>query len=314
VGQVSIGVAPHKDYQDREGLRQAIELAVGHLGGFQSCGIQGRTVLLKPNLVRAIDPARGAVTHPAFVAEVARLCYAHGAARVQVGDSPAMGSAASVARAIGLDKELKAVDAEIIELKTPKVVDRGLDNGRFESLTFSREALEAQVLVNLPKPMAHCQMVMTCAVKNLYGCVPGRAKALRHLLVGNSRYLFARMLIDNARKINPALTIVDGVIAMDGQGPASGQPRAWGWILAGRDTVAIDRLIAEAFGYDSDAIPTLTAAFHMRYGTVRPDLIALHGATLEEMRLPDWVQARLHPISFNPLRVMASVIRHRFFR
>jgi uncharacterized protein (DUF362 family) len=225
-----------------------------------------------------------------------------------------MGTAASVARAVGLDTELKAVGAEIIELKTPKVVDRGLDNGRFESLTFSREALEAQVLINLPKPKSHCQMVMTCAVKNLYGCVPGRTKALRHFLVDNSRYLFARMLIDNARKLNASLTIVDGVVAMEGQGPTAGDPRPWGWILAGRDPVAIDRVIAEAFGYDSDAIPTLTAAFHMHYGTVRPDLIALHGASLDQLRLPDWKRARMHPITFNPLRMIASILRQRFTR
>ncbi len=314
MSQVAIGVARHSDYLDRDGLRRAIETAVESLGGFPSFGIRGRCVLLKPNLARAIDPARGAITHPAFVAEVARACYAHGASHVQVGDSPGMGSAARVARAVGLDKELKAVGAEIIELKTPKVVDRGLDNGRFESLTFSREALEAQVLINLPKPKAHCRMVMTCAVENLYGCVPGCTKVLRHFMVENSRYIYARMLIDNARKLNAPLAIVDGVVAMEGQGPTAGEPRAWGWVLAGRDPVAIDRVVAEAFGYDPDAIPTLTAAFHMRYGTVRPDMIALHGASLDQMRLADWRRARMHPVSFNPVRMIGSIVRHRFSR
>ncbi len=314
MGKVIIGAAAQSGYEDREGIRDAITRAMEPLGGFSPFELRGKTVLLKPNLVRAIDPDRAAVTHPAFIAEVARLCYLHGAGHVQVGDSPGIGTAASVAKAIGLDRELRAVGAEIIELKTAKVVDRGLDNGRFESLNFSQEALAADVLINLPKPKAHCQMVMSCAVKNLYGCVPGRTKALRHCMVDNSRYTFARMLIDNAKILAPALTIVDGIVAMEGQGPTSGEPRPWGWILAGRDYVAIDRVIAEAFGYDSDAIPTLTAAFHMRVGTVRPDLITISGATIDELRLANWVPARLHPVSFNPLRLVTSYLRHKIAR
>jgi uncharacterized protein (DUF362 family) len=310
MGQSIIGAARIESYTDREKLREAIIQAVEPLGGFPALELRGKSVLLKPNLVRAMDVTRGGVTHPAFIAEVARLCLLHGANRVQVGDSPAFGSAASVAKAIGLDRELAEVGAEVVELKTSKIVDRGLDNGRFESLTFAREALAADVLINLPKPKAHCQMIMTCAV-TLYGCVPGRTKALRHCMVDNSRYTFARMLIDNAKVLSPALTIVDGVVAMEGQGPTRGEPREWGWVLAGRDYVAIDRVVAEALGYDSDEIPTLTAAFHMRVGTVRPDLISLQGATIEQLRIKDWVRADLIPITFNPMRLVMGYLKHK---
>lgn len=312
MSKVIVSASRLTSYDDRAALRQAIIDALAPLGGMAAFVPAGKRVLLKPNFVKAMDPARGGVTHPAFIVEVARLAAEAGAAEVSVGDSPAFGSARGVADALGLTAQLNAIGVRVIELKTPKEIIHGLVNNTFDRLTFAAEALDVDVLINLPKPKSHCQMIMSCAVKNLYGCVPGRIKAVRHCMVQNNRYNFARMLIDNARIINADLTIVDGIVAMHGQGPTAGDPLPWGWVLAGADPVAVDAVVADAMGYEADVIPSLKAAFHMHYGEVNVSKIDLRGASLAELGMVGFKPARLIPVTFNPVKLLTSYLRHRW--
>ncbi|MBI5155102.1 DUF362 domain-containing protein [Candidatus Poribacteria bacterium] len=271
----------------------------------------GARVLLKPNFVRAMAPESGGVTHPAFIAAVAELVREAGAGEILVGDSPAFGSAAGAAARIGLRELLVPSGARIIEFQAVRRVHEGLQGGVFRALSLSGEALDADVLINLPKAKAHCQMVLTGAVKNLFGCIPGRRKALMHCLVKNDRYLFGRMLVDNARSLGAELHLLDGVVAMEGQGPANGTPRPWGWILAAADPFALDRVMAAALGYQLDEVPVLCAARDMAAGCTDLDRIALHGATLEELQPAQWRRAELLPISFNPFRLAVGYVKHK---
>ncbi len=305
-----VGVSRQADYADPAAVRAAIEQTLEPLGGMSAFVKPGVRVMLKPNFVKAMDPAMGGVTHPVFIAETARLVREAGAADVMVGDSPAFGSAANAARVIGLTPLLDDVGARIVEFRQIRRVCDGLEGGTFQALSISGEALDADVLINLPKAKAHCQMVMTCATKNLFGCIPGRKKALMHCLVKNSRYLFGRMLIDNARSLYAALHLVDGIVAMEGMGPTRGTPHPWGWVVAGTDFCAVDRVIAEALGYQLDEIPHLVAAEHMKAGVVDLEKIELAGATLDEMRATDWLRADLLPITFNPFRLAIGYIKH----
>lgn len=309
-----VAAARLSSYDDAAALRASLVAALAPLGGMAAFVPAGKRVLLKPNFVKAMDPARGGLTHPSFIVEVARLVLEAGAAEVMVGDSPAFGSARGIADSIGLTPRLEALGARVVELKTARVIKHGLVNNTFDSLTFAAEALDADALINLPKAKAHCQMVMSGAVKNLYGCVPGRIKAVRHCMVKNSRYDFGRMLIDNARVLNADLTIMDGIVAMQGQGPTSGDPYAWGWVLAGTDPVAIDAVLADAMGYEADQIPALKAAFHMHFGEVNVGKIDLRGATLAELGMAGFKPARLIPITFNPIKLFTSYLRHRWLQ
>lgn len=307
-----VSAVRHTTYDDAAALRAAIVAALEPLGGMGAFVPAGKRVLLKPNFVKSMDPARGGLTHPSFIVEVARLAVEAGAAEVMVGDSPAFGSARGIADAMGLTPRLAAIGARVIEFRTPRVIKHGLLNNTFDSLTFAAEALDADVLINLPKPKAHCQMLLSGAVKNLYGCVPGRIKAVRHCMVQDNRYTFGRMLVDNARILNADLTIMDGIVAMQGQGPTSGDPYPWGWILAGTDPTAIDSVLADAMGYEADTIPSLKAAFHMHYGEVNVLKIDLRGAALADLGMAGFKPARLMPITFNPIRLLTSYVRHRW--
>ncbi len=305
-----VSAARQLNYDNATDVRMAIERALEPHGGMSAFVKDGQRVLLKPNFVRAMDPERGGVTHPVFIAETARLAREAGAKDVMVGDSPAFGSAGNVAKKMGLLDLLRDSDGRVVEFRDIRHVRGGLENGRFSALSQSGEAVDADVLINLAKAKAHCQMVVTCATKNLYGCIPGRKKALMHCLVKNSRYLFGRMLIDNARTLGAQLHLVDGIVAMEGMGPTNGTPNRWGWIVAGSDFCAVDRVIAEALGYSFDEVPHLKAARDMKAGTTELEKIELAGATLDEMCPESWLKADLLPVTFNPIRLGIGYIKH----
>ena len=86
----------------------------------------------------------------------------------------------------------------------------------------------ADVIINLPKFKSHQQLKATFAVKNMFGCVSGKRKALWHFRKGGSVDDFCELLIDIYRFLNPVLTIIDAVTAMDGPGPINGKARALG--------------------------------------------------------------------------------------
>lgn len=306
---VRVGAAHEKSY-DPARVRVAIEKSLEPFGGMKAFVPDGARVMLKPNFVKALDPMCGGVTHPVFIAESARLVREAGAGEVLVGDSPAFGSAAHVASKIGLTGLLEPIGARVVEFREVRKVRKGLENGRFQALGMSSEAIDADVLINLAKAKAHCQMVMTCATKNLFGCIPGRKKALMHCMVSNSRVIFARMLVDNARHLGAALHLADGIVAMEGQGPTGGSPNNWGWVMAGTDPIAVDTVFARALGYEIDEVPVLQAARAMKAGETDISKIEVVGSGVGEMRPESWQRASLLPITFNPVRLTIGYIKH----
>lgn len=310
-GDGRVAAARCAGYGDAGAVRAATESALSPFGGLAAFIRPGQRVLVKPNLVRAVDPARGAVTHPAFVREVVLMAGECGAAEVLVGDSPGFGSAANAARKSGLAAALDGTGARIIEFRESVRIRDGLDNGRFRTLCQSGEVLGVDAIINLPKAKAHCQMVLTGAVKNLFGCIPGRRKALMHCMVDNSRVLFGRMLVDNARTLGAQLHLMDAIVAMEGQGPTSGDPRPWGWVMAAPDPVAMDRVMAAALGYGQEEVPHLAAAAAMGVGPRSVEEVELLGARLDGMAPDSWRRADLLPISFNPWRLGIGYLKHK---
>jgi len=305
-----VSAARQIGYDDAAEVHAAIERSLAPFGGMGAFVKPGARVLMKPNFVRAMDPATGGVTHPVFIAEAVRLARAAGAADVMVGDSPAFGSALNAARSIGLLPLLEDAGGRVVEFRDIRRCRDGLENGCFKALSQSGEAVGADCLVNLAKAKAHCQMVVTVATKNLFGCIPGRRKALMHCLVNNSRYLFGRMLVDNARTLDADLHLLDGIVAMEGQGPTRGTPNPWGWVVAGTDFCAVDAIVAAALGYSFDEVPHLQAARHMNAGETDAARVELVGATLGEMQPKSWKRAQLMDITFNPVRLCIGYVKH----
>jgi uncharacterized protein (DUF362 family)/Pyruvate/2-oxoacid:ferredoxin oxidoreductase delta subunit len=238
---------------DAPEFETAVRRAVDLLGGMSRFVRKGQRVLLKPNLLSAREPARRVTTDPAMVTAVARLVLEAGGIPF-IGDSPGLDSFARVAAKTGMVDVARSLGIELIELSdsVPAPVEEGMV---FKRLELSRHALEADVLINLPKLKTHTQMLLTLGVKNLFGTVVAQRKAEWHYMTGMNRQTFASLHLDIYRTLNPALTILDGVWAMEGYGPGNGTPKHLGLVAAAEDAVALDTRVAHLLGASLQDFP-----------------------------------------------------------
>ena len=307
-----VSVVSLSNYEQNKLVYEAIKCSLRPLGGIGAIVKAGQRVLLKPNFVINNPSNPSAWTHPTVILQTAKLVKEAGASKIFIGDLPGIGNVFRIAKKMGITPDvLHQVGAVLVDFRSKRIVSDNLKNGQFKAISLSDNALEIDTLINLCKAKTHTQMVLTGAVKNLFGCVPGRRKALMHCLVNNSSYLFARMLLDVHRQLNAAVHIMDGIIAMDGQGPTKGTPRPWGWLLASKDPVALDTVMANALGYESDEVPVLRAAKDMKFGNTDLNSIDLVGSHIEHMAPLNWNRALMSPISFNPIRMIVNYLRHR---
>jgi len=279
----------------------------------------GARVLLKPNFVRGRRAEEAANTHPVFVTEVARLVREAGGEPI-VGDSPALGSAWGVAKRCGLLDLARANGIPIVEFRKTRKIASPRGDGR--SLRLAEAALSADVVINLPKFKAHGQTYLTLAVKNMFGCVKGRRKALFHFLLGEQPMDFARMLVDVARAVGPALTLLDGVVGLERTGPMGGDPRPLGLIVAGTDCAAIDAVACGIVGAEPERLLTLRAAREAGAGETDLSRIRILSAERGEIAAADLrslsphlaerpfvLPERLSPLLFSPLRLARGLVR-----
>lgn len=210
-------------------------------------------VLIKPNLLAPAAPDRAMLTHPMIVRAVAEYVIAKGT-RPQISDSPATGFFDRVLRDSGIKKELNGLDVEFKEFKTSLKVDVGEP---FNKLEIAEDALRADVLINLPKLKTHSQMLLTLGIKNLFGCIVGLRKPEWHLRTGIDRHKFAQLLVRIYEALRPAITILDGILAMEGQGPGkSGTPRQMGVLMASDNAAALDETVCRMLGLDPETLLT----------------------------------------------------------
>lgn len=291
---------------DREEVRAAARRAIALAGGIEAFVKPGTKVLLKPNLLKAATPESCVATHPEVVRAVAEEVLAVGG-RPFIGDSPAFGSFRDVARTTGMERVARDLRIDIVELRRPVRV-AGTNGG--PPLKLSQTALEADVVINIPKLKAHCQLGLTAGVKNLFGCVPGKRKALWHLRLADKENLFAEMLVSVYARVRPALTILDAIVAMEGDGPGKGTPKSLGLLLSAADAVAIDRVACELLAYPHERHRILHAARKFGAGETEIERISLVGDRLEESRPQRFHHPHPIPIRFDPLRVVKSTARH----
>lgn len=294
------------DEYSRENLLNSIENLLRPLGGFKHFVRKGQRVLLKPNLLFPSAREKAVNTDPAFVSAVAEMVLECGAKPV-IGDSPAFGTAKQVAQKCGLLDYAKKIGVDVIEFNRPVPVE--LRNGFFmKRITIDRAVLESDVIINLPKLKTHQQLGFTGAIKNTFGCVNGKRKALMHLRLGHREVDFGKMLLDVHHLVNPGLTIVDGVIAMEGEGPRKGMPKNFGIIIAGENGLAIDRVIEELIGIKFKP-PYLEAADELGLEPRSTNEIEIIGEKFNKLKVNDFKFPVFYPIGFSPFRIVKSTIK-----
>ncbi|TAE57361.1 MAG: DUF362 domain-containing protein [Nostocales cyanobacterium] len=298
-----------KSYE-QEALRESLTTLLEPLGGIAAFVKRGDRVLLKPNLLTGSRPTKECTTRPELVRSVAEMVIEVGG-KPFLGDSPAFGSAKGVAIANGLLPILEELNIPIVEFHGKRYQTV---NDNFNHLLLSKEAMEADVIINLPKVKSHAQLTVTLGVKNLFGCVPGKMKAWWHMEAGKDAARFGEMLVETARAINPSLTILDGIIGHEGNGPSGGEPRDLGVLAASENVFALDRAVLEILKVNPLQVPTVATSqrlgicpelSEMEFPHLSPDLLQI-----DDWRLPD----QLMPIDFAMPRVIRSTFKHLYIR
>ncbi len=295
---ISVALLPCSHYRTRE-IIEKIDRLCDAIGFRVSPGTR---VLLKPNLLRAGNPGHLACTDPSFIAAAAEWFVNQGT-KVVIGDSPAFGTARGVLRAIGAERALARLPVASINFDraVPTVLAGGV------TVDIAAAALECDILVNLPRVKAHGQLYMTLAVKNYFGTVTGFQKPWWHLRYGNRPELFAAHIVDLLTVLPGGVTLVDGIVAMEGTGPVAGGAFPLGVVGGAVNPVALDTALLQLLGLEMTKSPVWRECARRSLTGAEPDALAfpLHKPgdfSARDFRAP----AVLKPVSFNPLRMTVS--------
>lgn len=235
----------------------------------------GKKVLIKPNVLRASRAEEGIVTHPAVLAAVVKKVEAEKPASIVVGDNPGL-------HGYGANRECFEKSG-LMEAAGGYYENIGNDpvpvsfNPEFASeVPVSRAVLDADVVISLPKFKTHGLTVVTGAIKNSYGILPGAIKARIHRAAG-SPSRFHEAVVDVFALRVPELFIVDAVVGMEGNGPASPDLRDIGCIIASDNAVAVDSVIAQMMGLEPGRLRFLQYAREKGLGEFDPASIEVEG-------------------------------------
>ena len=273
------------DYSENE-CAQAIEAVLAPFGGLDWVK-PGMKVAIKANLVSAMKPEAAATTHPALLAALTRALVAKGA-EVIVGDSPG-----GLYNAAYLNRVYQMTGLSQVEEAGGRL-NRNFDQKAAtypeahvaKTFTYTAWLDEADAIISFCKLKSHGMMCLSAATKNLFGVIPGTMKPEYHFRYPDPLD-FAGMIIDLNNYFKPHYYLVDGVLAMEGNGPTAGKPRQMGALLAGQDCHKLDLVCCKLIGLDPVAVPTLKAA--MDYGLISENVedVSVEGP-VEELMIPDF--------------------------
>jgi uncharacterized protein (DUF362 family)/Pyruvate/2-oxoacid:ferredoxin oxidoreductase delta subunit len=301
------------------------------MGGMRRFARNGEKLVLNVNLLREARPEEAVSTHPSVVAAVGRLAKAAGAEPV-IADSPGGGyrytarTLDKIYRTTGMHDAAQQAGIQVNWDTTSRPVSyrEGVLTKHFDFIT---PVLEADAVFNLCKMKTHLFTVMTGAVKNIFGVIPGVSKPGYHAKLQNVQR-FAGMLLDLAQCVAPRLTIMDAVLAMEGDGPGSGDPRPVGLLLGSENPLALDVVAGEIMGIDRTQNPVIMEAERRALGPNRLEDIEVIGADLGAVKVADfkqpqtsagkfgferlpWYHRMLEPIFKDALTLRPRVIWHR---
>lgn len=246
---------------DIDEVQKSVDLTFEKLGGLDKFVKAGDSVFLKLNLIMRKKPEDAATTHPAVVEAVARRLVQLGV-RVVIGDSPGgpynRGVLQSIYKSCGIEEAAKKAGAELnFDLSTSEYSHpEGVATKR---LTLIKPMMDCDKIITISKLKTHGMALYTGAVKVMFGAVPGLTKAEYHFKMPDIRD-FSNMLLDICTFTKPVLSIIDGVVGMEGDGPTAGTPVQSNVILASESPYDLDVVGAYLMGIDSLDVPTIQRA------------------------------------------------------
>lgn len=270
-------------------LREGFELLGGH-DFLRNLIPKDSKVLLKPNMLSVEGKGSPVVTHYAVFEAAIRIILEY-SSNISFGDSPGFGDSRKAAEKSGLMEVADKYGVYFEDFK--ESVHIKLDNSILcKSWNIAKAPYEADVVISLPKLKTHAMAYYTGAVKNQFGCVPGTQKATWHTRMPDANN-FCKMLLDLNTAVGTKFAILDGIVAMEGNGPRSGNPYKLNTLIMGQSLTAVDSTAVRLIGYDNPLdTPVLKEAYDSKWGAVLPNDISILGEKLESMKAKDFKLCR----------------------
>ena len=259
----------------------------------------GMKVCLKPNLLLRAEPSRCVTTHPQLVKAVVQQLQGMGITDVTIADSPGGPYSRASLEMIYKVSGMAAVAQEtgaVLNMNTEFTTCPAPHGVKCREFNIINPIIEADAVINLPKLKTHGMLTLSGAVKNLFGCVPGLQKPELHYHFPQIKD-FGQMLVDLSRLVKPALTIVDAVEAMEGNGPSGGRARHTGMTFGGRQLYALDRGICYFIGLNPDDVRTVRCAAES--GLCVRDATQLHWLGTKPEPVADYLMPESRALNFS---------------
>lgn len=266
------------DEYDVEQVYQKLSWGFEQLGGIESIIAKNKKILVNPNTLVGVHPDVAATTHPVVMEAVFRILLEHDYP-ITYGDSPGFGDPKRVMKKCGLLDIGEQYGVELADFSNGKTIHypEGIVSKQFE---IANAVFDNDAIINLAKMKSHALQRITGAVKNPFGCVVGYHKGLMHGRFTNA-YNFAEMLIDLDNYLQVDFHIMDGIVAMEGNGPRNGNPVKMNVLLMSVDPVALDTVFCRLINLNPMIIPTIT--YGQKYGLGSYENIELIGDDLEPL-------------------------------
>jgi uncharacterized protein (DUF362 family)/Pyruvate/2-oxoacid:ferredoxin oxidoreductase delta subunit len=279
---------------DENAVSGAVAKGLDLLGGAARFVKSGEKIVLKPNVLLGSNPDACVTTHPAVFKAVGKLLQQAGA-KIYYGDSASIGKCEGNMRRAQLKQvgdDMGFIIADFDAGRNAAHADALL----VKSFTIANGVLDNDGLVSLPKLKTHGLSRLTGAIKNQFGCIPGLIKSQYHVKLPDP-YDFSTMLVDINTLIKPRLYVMDGIMAMEGNGPRSGKPRKVNVLIFSTDPVAVDAMASRIINLNPEFVPTSRPGEESGLGTYHSERIELVGNSLESFIVPDFDVVRTAPMS-----------------
>ena len=279
VDKSRVAVIRCDDYEQTS-VSKAVSDGIDLLGGVSRFAAPNEQILLKPNVLVGDDPEKLISPHPVVMRAVAEI-FRKRNARLTYGDSPGFGKPEAGLRKAGLAAAAEEYGARMANFTDGR--EMSYPDSPFTRRFFLAEgALACDGMVSIAKLKSHALTRMTGAVKNQFGCVAGMSKASFHLKLQDPQD-FGRMLAALTLCLKPRLYVMDGIVAMQGNGPRSGDPCAMKVLLFSSDPVALDAVMCRLVALDPATVPTNPPGREWGLGTYLEEEIEMVGNRLEPL-------------------------------
>jgi uncharacterized protein (DUF362 family)/NAD-dependent dihydropyrimidine dehydrogenase PreA subunit len=283
-----------------EAVRKGIELS----GGIDSFIKKGEKIVLKPNVLLGTTPEKGVTTHPAVFRAAGRILQQAGAT-VYYGDSSGFGKNEPNLKKSALKDTGDELGFIIADFDSGRTVSHK-DALLVKKFVIANGVLDSDGLISLPRFKTHGLTLFTGAVKNQFGCIPGIMKSQFHVNLPDP-YDFGTMLVDINTLIKPRLYVMDGIMAMEGNGPRSGTLKRLNVLLVSSDPVALDATACRIINLNPEFVPTSKPGEKAGLGTYHSENIELVGDKIESFFNPDFVVNRAAPTHASSSRIMTFI-------